>query len=176
MYYIYHIPGIKVGCTSNLKNRMKQQGFTEYEVLETHTDIDIASDREIELQNQYGYSEPSNTNYKQHIEFAKAGAIACKGKPKKGAQYQIENKIGMFGYSKEERQKLNASIAHLGGNVTKEKYSKPIDMFDYITNKFIKSFPSIKQATRQLKICNIAGVLRGNRNHTKGYTFKYKTI
>ena len=176
MYYIYHIPGIKIGCTKHIEKRIKQQGFTEFEILETHTDIDIASDREIELQKQYGYSEPSNTNYKQHIEFAKAGAIACKGKPNKGAQYQIANKIGMFGYSKEERQKLNASIAHIGGNITKQRYSKPIDMFDYKTGQFIKSFTSKSEAFKQLNISNIGTVLKGNRTHTKGYTFKYKTI
>ena len=35
---------------------MKEQEFTEWEVLETHTDINIASNREIELQKEYGYN------------------------------------------------------------------------------------------------------------------------
>lgn len=175
MYYIYHIPGIKIGCTSNLKNRMRQQGFTEYEVLETHTDIDIASDREIELQTQYGYSEPSNTNYKQHIEFAKAGAIACKGKPNKGAQYQIANKIGMFGYSKEERLAINTKASLIGAQRAKELFSKPIDMFNFKTKEFIRSFNSKSEAMKELNLSNIGHVLKGNRNHTKGYTFKYKS-
>ena len=43
MYYIYHIKGIKIGCTKHLSRRMREQGFDEYEVLETHNDIDIAS-------------------------------------------------------------------------------------------------------------------------------------
>lgn len=55
MYYIYHILGVKIGCTSVLQHRMQEQGFTEWEVLETHEDIYVASDREIELQKQYGY-------------------------------------------------------------------------------------------------------------------------
>ena len=57
-YYLYHIPGKKIGVTCNLKNRVtKQQGFkpTEYEVLEQSDDIDYISDREIELQKEYGY-------------------------------------------------------------------------------------------------------------------------
>ena len=33
---------------------MDQQGFTSWEILEEHTDIYVASDREIELQKQYG--------------------------------------------------------------------------------------------------------------------------
>ncbi len=54
-YYIYHIPGIKIGCTSELQKRMSDQGFTEWEILETHTDGWLAGDREIELQKEYGY-------------------------------------------------------------------------------------------------------------------------
>ena len=53
-YIIYHIAGIKIGVTSNLIKRMSDQGFTEWEILEEHTDIYEVSDREIELQKQYG--------------------------------------------------------------------------------------------------------------------------
>ena len=53
-YYIYHIPGVKIGCTKDLKLRMQQQGFTEWEILETHTDVYEASKREIQLQKEYG--------------------------------------------------------------------------------------------------------------------------
>ena len=58
MYYIYHIPGKKIGVTRNLKNRVTLiQGYkeTEYEVLEQSDDINYISDREIELQKSYGY-------------------------------------------------------------------------------------------------------------------------
>lgn len=54
-YYIYHIPGIKIGCTSDLQKRMSDQGFIEWEILETHIDGWLAGDREIELQKEYGY-------------------------------------------------------------------------------------------------------------------------
>jgi hypothetical protein len=176
MYSIYHIPGVKIGCSKQPEKRVNQQGYSDFEILETHTDIDIASQREIELQKQYGYEEKFiHTNYKQQIEFGKAGQLACKGKPNKGTQTQIKNKIGIFGYTKEERQKLNASIAHIGGNVTKEKYSKVVNVYNFITNEFITSYPSIKEASRQLKAStgNIRSVICGNRNHTKGYTFRY---
>ena len=53
-YFIYHILGIKIGCTSDLLNRMRVQGFTEWEILEEHTDIYEVSDREIQLQKDYG--------------------------------------------------------------------------------------------------------------------------
>tara|TARA_R110000772_G_scaffold233430_1_gene344988 strand:+ start:85 stop:510 length:426 start_codon:yes stop_codon:yes gene_type:complete len=59
-YYIYHILGIKIGCTSDLNRRMKQQGFTEWEILETHTNAQYAGDREKELQLEYGYPIDDN--------------------------------------------------------------------------------------------------------------------
>jgi hypothetical protein len=174
MYYIYHIEGIKVGCSTNPKQRVKAQGYNQFEILETHTDINIAAKREIELQNEYGYIEKNiHTDYVQQYQYGVKGRLASKGL---GAKSQIENKIGIFGYSKEERQKLNASIASIGGNVTKEKYGKPIDMFDLKTGEFIKSFASVNSASKELKTSNIRRVLNGIGKHAKGYTFKYKTI
>ena len=58
MYYLYHIPGKKIGVTRDLNNRVtKQQGYfpDEYEVLDHSNDIDYISKREIELQQSYGY-------------------------------------------------------------------------------------------------------------------------
>ena len=56
MYYIYHIPGKKIGVTRNLNKRVtQQQGFAEgeYEVLFESEDIDEVSRLEIELQTSY---------------------------------------------------------------------------------------------------------------------------
>ena len=58
MYYIYHIPGKKIGVTRNLNNRVTLiQGYKEgeYEVLDQSEDINYISDKEIELQQSYGY-------------------------------------------------------------------------------------------------------------------------
>ena len=58
IYYIYHIPGKKIGVTRNLLDRVTyQQGYLpdEYEVLDQSEDIDYISNREIELQKSYGY-------------------------------------------------------------------------------------------------------------------------
>jgi len=57
-YYIYHIPGKKIGMTCDLENRVtKQQGYEphEYEVLTESEDIGFASDMERQLQKEYGY-------------------------------------------------------------------------------------------------------------------------
>ncbi len=57
-YYLYHIPGKKIGVTCNLNNRVTlQQGYLpdEYEVLEVSEDVDYISEKEIQLQKEYGY-------------------------------------------------------------------------------------------------------------------------
>lgn len=58
MYYLYHIPGKKIGVTCNLNKRVTlTQGYgpDEYEVLDQSDDIDYISEKEIELQQSYGY-------------------------------------------------------------------------------------------------------------------------
>ena len=59
VYYIYHIPNKKIGVTRDLNNRVTLvQGYKpgEYEVLDSSSDINYISDREIELQKIYGYT------------------------------------------------------------------------------------------------------------------------
>ena len=66
MYKIYHIPGKKIGVTRNLNKRVtEQQGYgpDEYEVLFTSDDINLISNKEIELQQSYGYKK-DRTLYK----------------------------------------------------------------------------------------------------------------
>ena len=58
MYYLYHIPGKKVGVTTNLEERVhKQQGYYpgEYEIIEQSEDIDFISEGEIIMQKFYNY-------------------------------------------------------------------------------------------------------------------------
>ena len=72
-YYLYHIPGKKIGVTRNLNSRVtEQQGYNpdEYEVLDQSNDIDYISSRELELQKSYGYKvdlKPYNKLFKMKI-------------------------------------------------------------------------------------------------------------
>jgi len=72
-YYLYHIPGKKIGVTRDLEYRVtQQQGYSldEYEVLDQSTDIDYISSRELELQKSYGYKvdlKPYNKLFKMNI-------------------------------------------------------------------------------------------------------------
>ena len=57
-YYLYHIPGKKIGITKDLKKRVEdQQGYgpDEYEVIVQCDDINIISETEILMQKAFGY-------------------------------------------------------------------------------------------------------------------------
>ena len=65
-YYIYHIPGKKIGVTRDLKYRVEEQqgyGPDEYDIIIKSDNIDYISEQELYLQKQYGYrvdDEPYN--------------------------------------------------------------------------------------------------------------------
>ena len=57
-YYLYHIPGKKIGITKDLKKRVEeQQGYNEgeYDIILQTDDINIVSEAEISLQKAFGY-------------------------------------------------------------------------------------------------------------------------
>jgi len=57
-YYIYHIPGKKIGVTRDLKHRVEeQQGYNqdEYRILMKSDNISFISEQELYLQKQFGY-------------------------------------------------------------------------------------------------------------------------
>ena len=103
-YYIYHISGIKIGCTTELEFRMRAQGFTEWEILwQQEGDWDfgwIAGDKELELQEQYGY-EIDKTHYQV-----------------------VREKFTMSGKQHKEETKSKMSIAH-AGKVVSSRYPSP---------------------------------------------------
>jgi hypothetical protein len=67
MYYIYHIPSVKIGVSKTPEKRVTEQGYSDFEILEMHTDIYEVSKREKELQKEYGY-RIDGPHYWQAIE------------------------------------------------------------------------------------------------------------
>ena len=58
MYYLYHIPGKKIGVTNDVEGRVvNQQGYDwdEFEVLAMDKDISYISNLELDLQKKFGY-------------------------------------------------------------------------------------------------------------------------
>ena len=83
-YYIYHIPGVKIGMTNELEKRMSAQGFTEWEILETHTCIYEGSRRELELQEEYGLPI-------DHMPYFKVVNIATHNSTSKGGRATVNS-------------------------------------------------------------------------------------
>lgn len=105
-YYIYHIPGKKIGCSTQPAKRVQKQGYTEFEILEQHTDIHTADQREKELQVEYGYKVDRNS-YK----------VAVANRPK------LTNDIRSLGGTKtyELHGGFTSEECALGGKVTGRK-------------------------------------------------------
>jgi hypothetical protein len=132
MYYIYHIKGVKIGCSKNPQSRTRQQGATEYEILESHSDIHIASQRELELQKEYGYRVDNTTYYNATKEF------------------KIENvsKAGTASATKSWKQNRDRELlkSSKGGKANAELNGKPVIMCDMDGNE-LRYFNNRTEAT-----------------------------
>jgi hypothetical protein len=125
-YYIYEIPGVKIGCAWNVKRRVKGQGYTNYKILEHHNDIMEASKREIELQRKYGYKVDKIPYYKSVSNFTtegcrKAGKISGKKNVESGHIASLGKKYGKINGKKAAESGQLASIASLGGKIGGKK-------------------------------------------------------
>ena len=83
MFYLYHIKGIKWGCTKNLEQRLQRQGYTKSDcqnIIEID-DIDKASETEKELNLQYGYKWNSSQDYRVIKRLSKIGGIKSSQAP-----------------------------------------------------------------------------------------------
>ncbi len=123
MYYIYHIPGVKIGCTKNPNNRIKQQTHSESEILEIYEDINIASKRERELQKEYGYKVDtcdyiSATSKMNPLNPAKAGKASASKSWKENRDRELKK-------------------CSKGGKVNAELNGKPVIMCDMNGNHII---------------------------------------
>ena len=188
MYYIYHIIGVKIGCTKNLKSRIRVQGFTEYEVLEEHYDINVASDRERQLQRKYGYQVDNGNNVysDKFVDMGKKGGgkntkKQMEWRKKWGTDKAIEMvKSGKWSELQKKAWANAGKKAIADGRWEKarlagtEACKKSILVFDK-NNNFIKEFESSTEAAKELKmavstICNAAK----GRTPSRKYNFKYK--
>ena len=195
MYYIYHIPGIKIGCSSEIDIRVESQGFNSYDILEQHFDIYIASKRERELQKQYGYkidnapywmtieNQIKSRNKKSRIKAIKSRGIVKNvlsemgkvgGNKNKESGKLLESAKKAWNLPRSEKQKENSKItfekARLIGIELKKK---PIIATNVKTGEKIE-FESTVQAADMFNDTNICNVLKGRYKQSKGYYYEYK--
>ena len=170
MYYLYHIPGKKIGVTRDLNTRVTlMQGYkeNEYEVLEQSDDIDYISDREIELQKSYGYKVDrklyKNLFNKMNINATEqTSTFPCPVNKLKG---QLQDNIGLTWQTDHGQFEINKrTISWIMANVRESMYNHNRS---YVYNKaFYEAFldtkhtPKPKYATSVDKIPNRFELIR----------------
>jgi len=131
-YFLYHIPGKKIGVTKNLRKRVEeQQGYQshEYDIILSTDDINIASEAEISLQKAFGYrvdDEPYNelkfNNTDMNINITEqTTTFPCPMSKLKG---QLMDNIGMTWETEHGECALTVKSIHwIMKNVVTSKYN-----------------------------------------------------
>jgi NTP pyrophosphatase (non-canonical NTP hydrolase) len=116
-YYLYHIPGKKIGVTKSLARRVEQQqGYAphEYEILEESDDIDYISAREIELQKLHNYRvditpyKNLNPNNKMRINITEQTTTFPV--PLNKLKGRLMDELGMVIQTSENRHELDGDL------------------------------------------------------------------
>ena len=158
IYYIYEIWGKKIGCAVDLERRIKYQNAFNggrYEVLEVHTDVMLASQREIELQEQYGYKVDNIPYWKTLINVKKAHNSEVRKKAVANTDYK-------------------ARTANFDYKARAEKQKKLINQYD-LNGNFIKTWSSATEAAEKLNghKSGIGSCCIGTQKSAYGYKWKY---
>lgn len=196
-YYIYEIPGIKIGCTINPYFRIEiGQKYKEYKILETHQCIYKASDREIELQKEYGYPVDIVPYYKIsnwqrqssspdiRKKAAKGISKACKGGKKPNVSRKKKGVFMPWLNTEEVISKRVSNTDQISKGIKISKIKKGIPNYKLYKsvlqyNKeevFLNRFESIKEASLYTGVnrCTISDVLNNRTKTGKGFIWKYE--
>jgi NTP pyrophosphatase (non-canonical NTP hydrolase) len=168
IYYLYHIPGKKIGVTRDLNKRVTvTQGYKpdEYEVLDSSEDINYISDLEIELQKSYGYkvdrqkynnltnhkSNKMKLNVTEQTTTFPVSKIHLFNELYDNRDLEWETSLGMF--------KLSLEAIHwITVNSHKSMYN---DKRSYIYNKaFYEAFNNIEHTPKDIKILSKYELIR----------------
>ena len=168
IYYLYHIPGKKIGVTRDLNKRVTvTQGYKpdEYEVLDSSEDINYISDLEIELQKSYGYkvdrqkynnltnhkSNEMKLNVTEQTTTFPVSKIHLFKELLDNRDLEWETSLGLF--------KLSLEAIHwITANSHKSMYN---DKRSYIYNKaFHEAFNDIEHTPKDIKISSKYELIR----------------
>ena len=169
MYYIYEIPGVKVGCTKNFKHRQnRQRDKGKMILLEEYTDIEEASRRERELQLDKGYP----VDDKDYITINKLGVYARSCITNESIEKAAESNRGKK-RSKAIRNKISKLKKGIKIGDVPSKY-RPVYAIDIETNIRTR-YDGMVVRCRELNVTmnGLSHVLKGLQKTHRGYTFEY---
>jgi len=169
IYYIYEIPGVKVGCTKDLKRRMQQQKVwfsKQYKVLGAANNPQDASDLEREWQIKLGYKTDNNSYDVMLNKISKMNTPKAKAKRRANTDYtkRVINQEQRVKNTNWKEARTKAALA------TK----KPVDQYD-LQGNFIKRWDGKKDAAKALglnHVC-IGMCCNGKLNKSGGFIWKY---
>lgn len=175
-YYIYHIAGKKIGCSSVIKRRIKEQRFSNYEILEQHNCIYTASKREQELQKQYGYSVDRIPYYESIKRIHKAQHISLQTKNEwlPNVDWKArEEKINQ----KEKWDKVKASDGYKNRKISNgsEQLKKVLLQYD-LDGNFIKEWICGVRNMKQYGFEGAGACARLEKGTIGGFQWRYKTL
>lgn len=163
IYYLYHIPGKKVGVTRDLEERVtRQQGYREgeYQVLEKSDNIEYVSDKESFYQKKFGYKRDFNSYKVINNQFKKGNKMSInvteqtvtfpvsKGDLKEylaknsGFKFLIDSVEVRLDQKVQDWIKRNARVSHFR------------DSRSYVYNKSLVSFIDELKAEHNVKVQN----------------------
>jgi len=158
MYTIYEVPGVKVGCTSRSPEvRVKEQGYTQFRVIEEAVDINVASERERYWQEKLGYGRDT-------VSYITTKAFLDKCQTSTARQnWKKSIKVSKRWRSARDRWS--------------EKRLKTIQQYS-LKGELIEEWKQAKLAAAYVgtSIVNIRGCLIGRQKTAGGYIWKYKSM
>jgi len=208
MYYIYHIPDYvyadgsvgKIGCTEHISERMAVYGkSTNYTILEEHQCKYKASDREIELQKEYGYKVDKRPYWKTAKQskqsVSKVVCVYDLNKNLIGKYKSVRECVRMMNLNKHANIKisnviktnykkyLNYYFLRDGEDINKLKVKKfkksktspkEVIVYKFKTNEYVGVYDSVHAACRELNLIqsNASACLNGRIKSHKGFILK----
>jgi hypothetical protein len=171
MFYLYHIKGVKWGCTKrSVKRRVWEQGYTLNDVCEIieKSDINIASKLEDEWNIRDGYKrDPNKYNERDYSAIARLTPFTNEQRSK-GGKTAGANKVksGLWDIISKNGRKI-------GSKNSAEKQKIKCIAYNKLTNEFIGEYDSITDAANSLNLWrrNVASVIKGKLKSTGGYYF-----
>jgi len=148
MYYIYHIPNVKVGCSINPNRRVKAQGYNDFQILAEAADKLTAGNLEVQFQKQYGYKVDCVKYYQANYKsMGHKGGTRCVELGHTKKLQEIGSKIAAALPRTEAQMEQARKIQKIGAKIA---WSKP------------RSEAQMKQIRNAQKIgCVIGGKIAG---------------
>ena len=178
MFTLYHIKGVKWGCTNALGERLRYQGYTESDVWETIEvgDIVTATQMEEELNRRDGYGWNKSQNYMRVVEAGRRRGPFKEHEYKKGGKVTGDKLVESGEWEK---------IRQNGVLKAAELKRRPVLVFNYPSGEFHSEWPGIIQCVNGLRVdkATLNAFLRKSigidikrrvGKHHHGFTFQYK--